>query len=125
MSPSLNKVIQEKNTLNHEISLQEFEVWGFPELLSKKGFDWRLVYRTPLNNNKHSVGIKETYLDYIINTKKLLIISIKNPKKCDKHLFYVYNPEVDSTYLNGRYNGFQYITFDKLRIIEEFLGCLK
>jgi len=129
------KLIQQKNELNHKICKLEFKEKGFEERL--KNIKYRLFMRTPLGKNtknyKLTIGIPREIFWGIVKEKELIIIAIINPLKVNEHIFYVYDHEKDLHFKNGYTPMSEYINYmlmipengkdirKWLRTVEEYL----
>lgn len=121
----LKELINEKNLLDNEIVHKEFNM-----KYGKFQEGHMIIKRTPLHKNKYCIGVTKNSFNFCCNNEVKIIIAIMNSKKCDEHIFYLFDPSKDIQFLSGYSMDTQYIdfckTFDngkkiKLKTMEEYL----
>lgn len=127
---SINELIKVKNIIENLIIQKKLKENGLDKKLLDKYGNYYLFFRTPLHKNKYVVGIPIKDYQDAIDNKIPIILVIKDSKRCNDYLFYVFtNEDINKQFLSGYTHTTQYIYYKisvggkkiPLKMLEEFL----
>lgn len=118
------------NETKNKFAQKEFEEKGFPERLKKLNKTYVVLRHEPLHKNRKNyvVSMSLRLWSYIKNNENhLVIFSFKNTKKCDYHIYYIFEIKEHFHFKSGPGDNCQYINckLTKNGIIEESLPLIE
>ena len=82
MNTELDILKRNRNEINKNCCLLEFEVKGFKDRLDGLRVPYKVYFRNPLHKNRFVVGIPRFEFDEIVSNEGLVVIGMVDTKKC-------------------------------------------
>jgi hypothetical protein len=109
MNTELDILKRNRNEINKNCCLLEFEVKGFKDRLDGLRVPYKVYFRNPLHKNRFVVGIPRFEFDEIVSNEGLVVIGMVDTKKCNDYKYYVFDGRKNAGFLSGIDGFTQYV----------------